>query len=349
MYVMYHALFDHANSLSDTLGNFLMHFSTEKIDVDWSCLRVAVDIVDYFTRQLDVFFSKPQPLADLDQSWHGDDGILVSAEIPQNDLSLTTPLPQLLDRKLAAPLFSLTRGTIQRDHRISAPGIASERTACSELVVLVAGRVGAQLLRARLTVSSLKYSWCTCVLTMQRLSQHFSSGKYCVFDASPSDTTLLSRKFLVLFATALVENGVTDFKVRSNALESSNQLTIVKDLGTTVHELFLSALVKPCQFLAYENRFAQALKRKDDPYLRDAFVDVGKHPDYNTNRDLFECKQSRPVNHDIAKTTSRCYFTNAESNAVCRTEPKGSVEETAHEGSEVYNGPNEGGSQAHGA
>lgn len=64
-------------------------------------------------------------------------------------------------------------------------------------------------------------------------------------------------------------------------------LTYKQDLGATTIELFLGAITKPFQYLAYENQFAEALKRRDDPYLIDAFIDVGKSPDYNSNRDLF--------------------------------------------------------------
>ena len=66
-----------------------------------------------------------------------------------------------------------------------------------------------------------------------------------------------------------------------------NLLTIQKELGVTALELFLVAITKPFQFLGYENRLAEAIKRHGDPYLEDAFIDVGKSPDYNSNRDLF--------------------------------------------------------------
>lgn len=57
-------------------------------------------------------------------------------------------------------------------------------------------------------------------------------------------------------------------------------------------ELFLTAVTKPFQFLGYENRLAEEIKRHGDPYLADAFIDVGKSPDYNSNRDLFSRKWS---------------------------------------------------------
>lgn len=65
-----------------------------------------------------------------------------------------------------------------------------------------------------------------------------------------------------------------------------------KDLGCSILELFLRELVKPWKFLAYENRLALAIKRHGDPYLKDAVIESGNNPDYNSNRALFSCKYS---------------------------------------------------------
>ncbi|RYP74508.1 hypothetical protein DL771_002982 [Monosporascus sp. 5C6A] len=72
------------------------------------------------------------------------------------------------------------------------------------------------------------------------------------------------------------------------------------DLGTTTLELFICAITKPFQYTAYENRLAEAMKRHDDPYLIDAFINVGERPDYNSNRELFS--------HVIAKMRKSLRF-----------------------------------------
>ncbi|RYP51277.1 hypothetical protein DL768_003374 [Monosporascus sp. mg162] len=91
-----------------------------------------------------------------------------------------------------------------------------------------------------------------------------------------------------LISATLIRKRVFDFKVRRSHLTTEwTVLTCSKDLGATALELFLCAITKPFQYTAYENRLAEAMKRNDDPYLIDAFIDVGGSPDYNSNRDLF--------------------------------------------------------------
>ncbi|RYP09173.1 hypothetical protein DL764_001444 [Monosporascus ibericus] len=104
-----------------------------------------------------------------------------------------------------------------------------------------------------------------------RINQFFSPGKFHVFEGLPKGIAGPSRKFLPLFLATLIRKGVFEFK----------------DLGVTTLELFLCAITKPFQYTAYENRLAEAMKRQDDPYLIDAFIDVGGSPDYHSNRDLF--------------------------------------------------------------
>lgn len=60
-------------------------------------------------------------------------------------------------------------------------------------------------------------------------------------------------------------------------------------MGGSILDLFLLELVKPYKFLGYENRLALSIKRKGDTYLKDAIIEVGNSPDYQSNRDLFGC------------------------------------------------------------
>ncbi len=128
-------------------------------------------------------------------------------------------------------------------------------------------------------------------LTGQRVSTFFPSGKFCVFEGLAKSVATPSRKFLPLFLATLINKGVSDFKVREFDKNPQESLLIrLKDLGVTTLEIFLGAITKPFEYLAYETRLAEALKRHGDPYLTDAFIDVGKSPDYNSNRDLFSRK-----------------------------------------------------------
>lgn len=87
---------------------------------------------------------------------------------------------------------------------------------------------------------------------------------------------------------------MNDFKVGFFPASLLNLANRIKDLGGTILDLFLLELVKPYHFLAYENRLALAIKRHGDPYLKDAVIEVGNSPDYNSNRDLFGCECGIP-------------------------------------------------------
>ncbi|RYP81679.1 hypothetical protein DL769_001911 [Monosporascus sp. CRB-8-3] len=177
----------------------------------------------------------------------------------------------LLDRDISAPLLSMVRAVIRTDFAQNSRSAALDRIVCLEEAVSVAGRVAARLVHARLA----------------RITQFFSPGKFRVFEGLPKGIAGPSRKFLPLFLATLIHKRVLDFK----------------DLGATTLELFLCAITKPFQYTAYENRLAEAMKRHDDPYLRDAFIDVGRSPDYNSNRDLFS--------HTISKMRKSLRFAKA--------------------------------------
>lgn len=198
---------------------------------------------------------------------------------------------QLLERKVAAPFLSMTRNIIRIDFAYSARGSAMDRIVCLEETISVAGRVAARLIHANLAVSWPRSLYQFHKLTDQGVRKFFSSGIFCVFEGLPRGITTPARKFLPLFLATLIDKEVVDFKVSPlHVVAKPAPLTLKQDVGATTLELFLGAIAKPFQYLAYENRFAEALKRHDDPYLIDAFIDVGKNPDYNSNRDLFSCE-----------------------------------------------------------
>ncbi|KAI1657379.1 Mus7/MMS22 family-domain-containing protein [Daldinia decipiens] len=233
--------------LAPTLGAVsfaLNHYQLEQVftrfpftsaDFDWSSLRVALDIVEYYVTRVEEFFS--QGLVSADHSWHGEDAIM------------------LVERKIATPFVSMIRTIIGMEFKDLGLGPTSDRSICMEQAVLLSGRLAARLTHARLL----------------RVSQFFTSGKYSLFQTTPKAIDSPSRKYHTLFLAMLIEQDVDDFK----------------DLGGSILDLFLKELVKPWKFLAYENRLALAIKRHGDPYLKDAVIEGGNSPDYNSNRALF--------------------------------------------------------------
>ncbi|KAI1381318.1 Mus7/MMS22 family-domain-containing protein [Hypoxylon crocopeplum] len=217
------------------LDQVFTRFPFSSADFDWSSLRVAFDILDYYVTRVEEFLK--QGHVETDISWHGDDAII------------------LLERKMAVPFFSMTRTVAGMDFRDDGLGPTSDRAICMEQAVALAGRLAARLIHARLS----------------RTSQFCTSGKYNIFQNMPKVISSPSRKYYALFLTTLIEQGIDDFK----------------DLGGTILDLFLMELVKPFRFLAYENRLALIIKRRGDRYLKNAAIEVGNSPDYNSNRDLF--------------------------------------------------------------
>ncbi|KAI1652243.1 Mus7/MMS22 family-domain-containing protein [Daldinia loculata] len=217
------------------LDQVFTRFPFSSADFDWSSLRVALDIIEYYVTRIEEFFSQgPVP---ADHSWHGEDAIM------------------LLERKMAIPFVSMTRTIVGMEFKDVGLGPTSDRCICMEQAVLLSGRLAARLFHARLL----------------HVSQFFTSGKYSLFQTMPKAIDSPSRKYHALFLAMLIEQDVDDFK----------------DLGGSILELFLRELVKPWKFLAYENRLALAIKRHGDPYLKDAVIESGNNPDYNSNTALF--------------------------------------------------------------
>ncbi|KAI1139840.1 Mus7/MMS22 family-domain-containing protein [Hypoxylon sp. FL0543] len=217
------------------LDQVFTRFPFSSADFDWSSLRAALDILDFYLTWIERFFNGVPAMAD--HSWHGEDAIM------------------LLERKLAVPFFSMTRTVAGMDFRDSELGPTSDRSICMEQAISLAGRLAARLIHTRLS----------------RVSQFFVPGRYSIFQRIPNTSSSPSRRYRALFLTVLVDQGVDDFQ----------------DVSGSILDLFLMELVKPLDLLAYENRLALALKRRGDPYLKDAVVEIGISPDYNSNRDLF--------------------------------------------------------------
>ncbi|KAI0007953.1 Mus7/MMS22 family-domain-containing protein [Xylariaceae sp. FL0662B] len=217
------------------LEQVFTRFPFSSADFDWSGLRAGLDILDHYVTRIEEFLI--QGPADADHSWHGEDAII------------------LLDRKMAAPFFSMAQTITGIDFKEITLGPTSDRAISIEQAVSLAGRQAARLIHARLL----------------RVSHFFETGKYSMFGDTSKAVSSPARKYRSLFLAILVEQDIDNFK----------------DLGATILDLFLVEVVKPFEFLAYENRFAQAIKRHGEPYLKDAVIEIGNSPDYNSNRSLF--------------------------------------------------------------
>ncbi|KAI0456081.1 Mus7/MMS22 family-domain-containing protein [Xylaria acuta] len=216
------------------LEHILTRLSFSSEHSDWGILQVILDILGYFLTRIDEFTSA-EPLY-VGQSWH-EDAIM------------------LLERKFASPLISVVRGVVNMKSRGLGVGQVGDRDLCVEQAVILAGRLGACLVDARLA----------------RFRQFFQGGKYNIFQDISKPTVSATQRYVALFLATMADEGVTDFK----------------DLGLAPLDLFLAEIIKPFELLAYENRLAMSFKQLGEAYLQDAIIEVGNTPDYSSNRDLF--------------------------------------------------------------
>ncbi|CAK7197751.1 hypothetical protein SEUCBS139899_000399 [Sporothrix eucalyptigena] len=164
----------------------------------------------------------------------------------------------MLDHKLAKDFFRFN-DIITHMSWEDLPQTAAEiRAACTERSVVVAARLASRFIHSG----------------VYGLSRFFGSGDYCIFERLPHAPGLIQRKFLPLFISAVVRSNVFDFR----------------DLGNSILELWMLAIVKPRRLLAYEHRLAEALKHHDLPYVRRAYIPANNQvPNYDTNRAFFNC------------------------------------------------------------
>ncbi|KAI0445677.1 Mus7/MMS22 family-domain-containing protein [Xylaria telfairii] len=219
------------------LEQILTRLSFSSENSDWGVLQVVLDVLGYFLTRIEEF-TCAEPLH-VGQSWHEEDAIM------------------LLERKFASPLISIVRGVVRIKSQGVGTGQVGDRDLCVEQAVVLAGRLGACLVDARLA----------------RFRQFFQAGKYNIFQDISKPTVSTSQKYIALFLATMASKGFADFK----------------DLGLTPLDIFLGEVVKPFEHLAYENRLAVSFKQFSEAYLQDAIIEVGNTPDYNSNRDLFNC------------------------------------------------------------
>ncbi|KAI1753079.1 Mus7/MMS22 family-domain-containing protein [Xylaria castorea] len=217
------------------LEQILTRLSFLSENSDWGFLQVVLDILSYFLTRIDEFASA-EPVH-VGQSWHEEDAIM------------------LLERKFTSPLIHVVRGVVNMKFRSVGVRQVGDRDLCIEQAVVLAGRLGACLVNARLA----------------RFRQFFQAGKYNIFQDISKPTVSANQRYVALFLATMADKGVANFK----------------DLGLTSLELFLAEIIKPFEHLAFENRLAMSFKRIGEAYLHDTIIEVGNTPDYSSNRDLF--------------------------------------------------------------
>ncbi|GAW27273.1 putative protein mms22 [Rosellinia necatrix] len=158
------------------LEQILTRLSFSSGSSDWSILKAALDILDYFLVRIDGFTSA-EPMH-LGQSWHEEDAIM------------------LLERKFALPLITVVRDTVNLNSQYLSIGQVDNHKLCVEQAVALVGRIGACLIHARLV----------------RLRQFFQAGGYNLFQDMLKPTTSTARKYVALFLATIVDRGVVDFK-----------------------------------------------------------------------------------------------------------------------------------------
>ncbi|ERS95021.1 hypothetical protein HMPREF1624_08510 [Sporothrix schenckii ATCC 58251] len=182
----------------------------------------------------------------------------------------------MLDHRLAKGFFHLVNTITHMSWEDLPKSSADLRIACTERSVTIAARLASRFIHSGL----------------YGLSRFFGSGDYCIFERLPHAPGLLQRKFLPLFVSAVLRSNVFDFK----------------DLGNSILELWMLAIVKPQKFLAYENRLADVLKTHDIPFVRRANIPANDQtPSYDTNRAYFACSMTsiRQQLRDADGTTRR--------------------------------------------
>ncbi|KAI0130645.1 Mus7/MMS22 family-domain-containing protein [Daldinia grandis] len=190
------------------LDQVFTRFPFSSADFDWSSLRAALDIIEYYVTRIEEFFS--QGLVPANHSWHGEDAIM------------------LLERKIAVPFVSMTRTIVSMEFKDVRLGPTSDRAICMEQAVLLSGRLAARLIHARLL----------------RLSQFFTSGKYSLFQAMPKAIDSPSRKYHALFLAMLIEQGVDDFKDLGGSILDLFLRELVKPWKFLAYENHLALAIK---------------------------------------------------------------------------------------------------------
>lgn len=198
---------------------------------------------------LDVFLSRVDQFKDDEESQQSESQILNSA---QADDALL-----VLNHDLAGSFFQMARCVLSpRSRKAAGATAALDMATCIEQVLVLGARMGMRFINAG----------------VMRLSDMFQPGKHGLFRETPRKLGLDERRYLNLFVTTLLKHGFGDFS----------------DAGFTLCELWMLAIVKPLDSLAFENELADQLISHGKEFVPEAVAGLAVSLDYNTNRDLFE-------------------------------------------------------------
>lgn len=198
---------------------------------------------------LEIFLSRVDEFKDDEESQQSESQILNSAQADDAIL--------VLDHDLSSSYFSMARCILSaREEGQLSYNAAIEKSQCTEQAITLSARLAVRFINGGLL----------------RLSDMFKYGKYGLFEDAPASISLEQRRSLVLFMTTLLKYGFDDFS----------------EAGFTLSDVWALSIVKPRRYLAYENQFAEELRRQQKDFVPEAVTGLAINPDYNTNRDLFE-------------------------------------------------------------
>ncbi|KAJ4324757.1 hypothetical protein N0V84_003739 [Fusarium piperis] len=198
---------------------------------------------------LETFLSRVDEFKDDEESQQSESQILNSAQADDAIL--------VLDHDLSSSYFSMARCILSaREESQSSYNVAIEKSQCTEQVITLSARLAVRFINGGLL----------------RLSDMFKYGKYGLFEDAAVKISLEQRRSLVLFMTTLLKHGFDDFS----------------EAGFTLPDVWALSIVKPRRYLAYENQFAEELRRQQKDFVPEAVTGLAINPDYSTNRDLFE-------------------------------------------------------------
>lgn len=198
---------------------------------------------------LEIFLSRVDEFKDDEESQQSESQILNSAQADDAIL--------VLDHDLSSSYFAMARCILSaREEGQLCYNAAIEKSQCTEQAITLSARLAVRFINGGLL----------------RLSDMFKHGKYGLFEDAPANISLEQRRSLVLFMTTLLKHGLDDFS----------------EAGFTLSDVWALSIVKPRRYLAYENQFAEELRRQQKDFVPEAVTGLAINPDYNTNRDLFE-------------------------------------------------------------
>ncbi|KAL8365800.1 hypothetical protein RB595_004533 [Gaeumannomyces hyphopodioides] len=206
---------------------------------DWNILRVAIETVERYLDRVDQA---------LDHQYS-----IESDGIDEHDEAEEAIL--LIDHILAEGLFSTARRMLTRLEAKSSKRPGTKESLCAEQLVLLSARVVNRFLQSGVT----------------RLQTFFSQGKYNIFRGAPQRLSHVQRKYLALFAAALVKNSMLDFK----------------DLGLTVFEIWMLSVVSPSSATEHVPQLSEALRLHNFDWVKGVPAPTGFRLDYRTCRELF--------------------------------------------------------------